>query len=111
MYSGLRAPLSGAYLARPVCTTTGYRYPMSSTLINVAEVHPEAWAGHGGQHADSGNHRYIAGESGYAGGGIRFESSICSGPVPDLRKLEQLAELQSVLFDVRSPMGAEVQSK
>jgi len=79
-YTGLRAPLSGAYLACSVCGAADYWYPASSMLIDPVEVCPEMWAGHGGQHASSADHRYIAGENGYAGASMHFESSVHSSP-------------------------------
>jgi len=51
-YAG-RASLPGAYMACPVQGAAEYQYPTNSMLIDLTEVRPEAWAGHGSQRADS----------------------------------------------------------
>jgi len=86
-YTGLQAPPPGAYMVHPVRETAGYWYPTSSTLIDPMEVCPEAWVGHGGQRANNGECRYVAGGNGYADAGAHFESSVCSGPSAGFEEL------------------------
>ena len=96
-YTSQALPL-GVPMARPERGAAEYRHPASSALINPMEVRPELLA--------SGDCRYKTKGNGYAGAGVRFESSVHNNLNAGFEEVGAIGGALSVPLDVRSVTSA-----